>query len=190
MNANLDRRAALRRIADAILGTALATSAARSALAAETASVLSRALPRLDDPARPSFKVFFALSRLVTCRSRLDPKAAEKLYPLFMEEPWGPKHVATAYMELTAALKNASAACSAPELIAAGVLGKGERWFCEHLLTTWYLGIYYHQRKTVRALYEEALMWDPVRNFTTIPGLTGGEPGYWINPPAAEGERE
>ncbi|MBI2509061.1 MAG: hypothetical protein HYV99_03530 [Betaproteobacteria bacterium] len=179
------RRATLVGIADAILGAALATSAARSALAAETARLLSRTLPELNDPARPSFDVFYALSQLVTCRSRLDRKAAEKLYPLFMEEPWGPKHIATAYEGLTKALTKAPGACSAPELIASGALGKGETWFCTHLLITWYLGIYYHERKTVRVLYEDALMQDPVRNLTTIPGLTGGEPGYWIKPPAA-----
>jgi len=112
------------------------------------------------------------------------------MYPLFMEEPWGPKHIAAAYEGLTKALASAPGACSAPELIASGALGKGERWFCEHLLVTWYLGIYYHERKTVRVLYTEALMWDPVRELTKVPGLSGGEPGYWINPPTAAGRGE
>jgi hypothetical protein len=179
-----NRRALVLGITDAILGAALGSPATRSALAAETAHVLAQPLPALTDRARPSFDVFLALSRLVTCRARLDPAAARKMYPVFMEEPWGPKHIATAYEGLRKALARAPGPCSAPELIGAGALGKGERWFCAHLLTTWYLGIYYHERKTVRLLYDDALMWESVRGLTTIPGLTGGPPGYWTKPPA------
>lgn len=186
---NRKRRAALLAIADAILGAALATSAARLALAVETARILGRTPPILNDPARPSFDVFVALSELVTCRSPLDQKAAKKLYPLFMEEPWGPKHIATAYEGLTKALTKGPGACSAPQLIASGALGKGEAWFCAHLLVTWYMGIYYHERKIVRVLYEQALMWEPVRGLTNILGLTGGKPGYWSEPPVAAAPR-
>jgi D-sorbitol dehydrogenase-like protein len=179
------RRAALRRIADTILAAALATRAGRMALAGETARILERPLPAVDDRARPSLDVFVALSQLITCRPRLDRASAQKMYPLFLEEPWGPKHIATAYEELVRLLAKAPGACSAPQLIAAGALPEGETWFCGHVLETWYLGIYYHERLKVRVLYEEALMWEAVRDFAGVPAVTGGVPGYWINPPEA-----
>jgi hypothetical protein len=178
------RRSALHRIGLALLGAAVVGST-RSAFAATTPGLLRGPWPRLDDPARPSFDVFVALSQLVTVRRRLDRNATRAMYPLFMDEPWGAKHIAASYMGLRKALASAPRGSTAPQLIIADALGDSEKWFCTHLYTTWYLGIYYHERKTVRVLYEHALMWDAVRDVSGIPGVTRRRLGSWREPPAA-----
>ena len=60
-----------------------------------------------------------------------------------------------------------------------------EKWFLHHIITTWYLGIYYHDKRTERVLYEDALMWDAVSDMVPAAGFSTGEYGYWENPPAA-----
>jgi hypothetical protein len=47
-------------------------------------------LPHSPDFAHPSLDMFVALSELVTLRTQLDPLMVQHMYPLFMDEPWGP----------------------------------------------------------------------------------------------------
>lgn len=139
------------------------------------------ALPPLDATQPASVEVFHALSQLVTCRDDLDPAVTARLFPLFMDEPWGPKHIATAYSRLRAAAISQGTFCPP----GAGVdLGAEERWFVEHLLTTWYLGVYYHvDLPTRRMTYEGALMFDAVAGFLPLPLVERVSFGAWAQPP-------
>jgi len=127
----------------------------------------------------PSFSLFFALSQLVTQRRHLDASVAQRLYPLFREEPWGSQHMLSSYAQLC------RAAATKPDIRdGKDGLGKAESWFTTHLLTTWYLGVYYHERMPPRRVaYSEALMFDAVapempRRYVDATGY-----GAWSQPP-------
>lgn len=141
-------------------------------------------LPDAPDLDNPTFDLFVALSKLVTLRSSLDVLTAERMYPLFMDEPWGPHHISSSYIQILdiigippyAKLPNAG--------VIRSKLGKGQAWFTSHLLTTWYLGIYYHeQRPTRRVAYETALMFEAVRGGTSVPLVEATGFGGWTVPP-------
>jgi len=134
----------------------------------------------------PSYDVFLALSKLVTCRETLNEDVARKMYPLFLDEPWGPEHIRSTYMALRSAVLAQAAKREMPELVEGASLREAERWFVSHLLATWYLGIYnHHERPTQRITYEGALMYDALQG--AIPVWFSGErtPGYWTEPPNA-----
>ena len=170
----------------ALIGGGISAVAARylmSTAAAET--VFSLKLPEAGPPNRtPSFEVFLALSQLVTLRSLLDEASARCMYPLFLEEPWGAHHIHSTYAQLLALLDEADKLPRHAHPFLGGKLGKGQAWFASHLLTTWYLGIYYHERTApVRVAYSGALMHDLVR-----PGIPrrfdeGSGFGAWGDPP-------
>lgn len=134
----------------------------------------------------PSFRLFFALSQLVTQRRHPDASVAQRLYPLFREEPWGSQHMLNSYAQLCRA---ATAANPGIGDATAG-LGKAETWFTAHLLTTWYLGVYYHDRMPPRRVaYSEALMFEAVglempRRFVDATGY-----GAWSVPPPTASRR-
>jgi len=145
---------------------------------------LELSLPPPGDPNAPSFEVFMALSRIVLLRDRLDEQAARQMYRLFMDEPWGPKHIHTAYAALRAAIieRNHRADRTAPAPLK--MLGPHETWFISHLVTTWYLGIYYHeQRPTQRVTYAHALMFEAIRGTLPIPYLENTGYGAWAELP-------
>ncbi len=147
-------------------------------------SALELSLPPPGDPNAPSFEVFVALSQIVLLRDQLDESAARRMYELFVDEPWGPKHVHTAYKALRAAIveRNRKADRMAPAPLNA--LGPGEKWFVSHLVTTWYLGVYYHeQRPTQRVTYTHALMFDAIRGTLPIPYLESTGFGAWAELP-------
>lgn len=109
-------------------------------------------LPAIDPDAPHSFAVFYALSQLLTQRAQLDRSLTQQIYHLMLDEPWGAHHIATTYAQLLGAL-------SSPESQA--VLGQGQAWFASHVLTTWYLGVYYHERiPPQRVTHTGALMFD------------------------------
>lgn len=121
---------------------------------------------------------------LVTCHDDLDRSVSDRLYPVFMEEPWGPKHIATAYAVIHAAVPPDGLTCEPVHRVS---LDTGEAWFVEHLVTTWYLGVYYHaERPTRRLLYEEALMFGPVADLLPIPLIEAVPYGDWSVPPAGQ----
>ena len=114
----------------------------------------------IKDALKPSLEVFAALCSMVTLHDKLDPTALAHMYALFMDEPWAPEHISHTYLKLAAKLNNAPAE----------PFDEGEAWFISHLLTTWYLGIYYHeQRPTQRVLYEKALMFEAVKDIVPVP---------------------
>jgi len=147
--------------------------------------VFNVTLPAVKDPRKPSFSIFYALSQIVTFHENLDRESAKKLYPVFMKEPWGSKHIVATYKQL----RDLLASNTNPDLlfseIESGSIGVGQKWFAEHLLTTWYTGIYYYEKKPPRRLlYEEALLLKTMSGFVPLYFLENLEYGSWSNPPA------
>lgn len=178
----MNRRETVAAIAAGIL-TELLAPGGRAAAAAEDMPAMLAELPRIDDPENPSFDVFYRLSQWVTCRPDLSREDSRILYPVFMKEPWGTKHISTAFAEIRDALTGRTPPPALPEIITSGALGEGEAWFVKHLLTTWYLGIYYHETGDRRLLYEGALMFEAIADTHPIPGFSDREYGFWAEKP-------
>jgi hypothetical protein len=63
-------------------------------------------------------------------------------------------------------------------------LDDGEKWFINHLLTTWYLGIYYHEQRPMQLISrEKALIFDAARGAIPIPLFEATGFGAWVDPP-------
>jgi Membrane bound FAD containing D-sorbitol dehydrogenase len=147
-------------------------------------------LPPSRNPFAPEFDEFLALSQIVLMRSNLDKAGARKLYDVFVEEPWGPKHIGHAYAVLRRELAQTRRHGGAVGPLSLSRLEDGERWFVKHLLTTWYLGVYYHaERPTQRLLYDEALMFDAIRGVIPVPFLEATGFGAWAEPPSTDGTK-
>lgn len=105
------------------------------------------------------------------------------MYKVFMDEPWAPEHINGLHKKIARALGEGSkkrASLKDPSL----KFTDGEVWFAEHLLTTWYLGIYYHQeRPTQRILYETALEFSATKGVMPIPYLENVGYGAWTQAP-------
>lgn len=144
------------------------------------AHVLPHALP---DPAghEPgAYPIFLALSYLVTLRPQLDEALARRMHPLFLDEPWGAHHIQSTYAQLLALLANDPPLASHPH----HALGSGQAWFARHLLTTWYLGVYYHERMPPqRIVHAEALMFDAAQPGYPLPFINGTGFSEWRTPP-------
>ncbi len=143
-------------------------------------------LPIPGDPNNPTFGEFEALCRIVLARSQLDGRLVRRMFPVFVTEPWGAMHIGHAYAKLrAAAIKTGSRLRDRPAANLSD-LTPGERWFVSHLITTWYLGIYYHeQRPTQRITRSGALMYAALRGVAPTPYV--GNTGYaaWaVVPPA------
>jgi hypothetical protein len=141
-------------------------------------------LPDTSHIGPPSYDQFLALSQLVTCKETLNEDVARKMYKVFLDEPWGPEHIKETYRALHAAALVQSGRREMPELMDGGNIREGLRWFISHLLSTWYLGIYYHEKMpTQRITYEGALMYEALQGAMPI-WFTGERiPGYWSKPP-------
>jgi hypothetical protein len=182
-------RVTRRQVAVGMLALAGSAGAAYWRLFAEDRSPLDLELPRARNPFAPSFDEFLALSQIVLVRSQLSTDAARRLHKVFLEEPWGPKHIGHAYAILRDELVSHYRTPGQRGEISLSRLEAGERWFIGHLLTTWYLGIYYHeQRPTQRLLYRDALMFDVIRGTLPIPFLENVGFGAWSDPPARDYE--
>ncbi|KAB7613486.1 hypothetical protein F9L33_12905 [Amylibacter sp. SFDW26] len=155
-----------------------------TAMAKETLRIFQNYSPSLNDPEHPSFDVFYHLSQLICCRENLDKDGAQTMYLLMQQEPWGKKHISTAYTEIKNGLENRQSDASIADLVEAKEIGDGEAWFVSHILSTWYTGIYFHEAQPKqRILYDAALMWDVVGNYIAPPGTRILEPGSWANIP-------
>ena len=128
-----------------------------------------------------TLELFTALSTIVTLHDDLDPDTTKNMYKVFMEEPWAPEHMLRVYNKVHKALGNKKRITLKDK---SWQLDEGERWFSNHLLTTWYLGIYYHdKRPTQRVTFEHALMFSAVRGIIPIPFFENTPFGEWANPP-------
>jgi hypothetical protein len=131
-----------------------------------------------------SLEIFTEISRFVTLRETLDPDALQKMYHVFKDEPWSKEHATGIHQKITAALAQGFDKKRPALKNNSWKFTDGEKWFAEHLLTTWYVGIYYHQeRPTQRVLYEEALMFEAFDGVLPIPYLENVGFGAWAEPP-------
>lgn len=146
--------------------------------------VLDIKLPSNPDFDAPSLQLFIALSKLVTLRESLDQTMAEKMYLLFIDEPWGSHHISSSYQQI---LELAGIPPYTEPPISTSSrkqLGEGQAWFTYHLLTTWYLGIYHHEsRSTERVGYEHSLMYDATRGVLPVPYIESTGFGAWATYP-------
>lgn len=122
-----------------------------------------------------SFKIFFALCAMVTLRNDLDAETTKKIYELFIAESWGEQNISRLYNKIMSQLadnKNHKK------------LDDDEKWFLEHLLTTWYLGVYYHEnQQTQRVAHQTALMFSAAKNILPIPFIEATGFGNWSEQP-------
>jgi hypothetical protein len=117
---------------------------------------------------------FVALSSLVTLQDKLDNDTAQRMYDVFMKEPWGPEHMAGLFAKLRSALAGKKEE-----------LTDGEKWFSGHLLTTWYLGVYYHESSPpLRLAYDTALMFRAGDGVIPVPLVESVAFGDWAKKPA------
>jgi hypothetical protein len=69
-------------------------------------------------------------------------------------------------------------------------LAYGETWFISHLVTTWYIGAYYHpERATQWITLQKALMYRPVQRLIPKPYYESVGFGNWVNPPGPESQK-
>lgn len=107
-------------------------------------------------------------------QDNLDGDTARRLYDVFMKEPWGVEHMTGLYAKLQSALAGKKQE-----------LTEGEKWFSGHLLTTWYLGVYYHESSPpLRLAYDTALMFRAGDGVIPVPLVESVSYGDWAKKPA------
>ncbi len=103
------------------------------------------------------------------------------MYQVFIKEPWGKAHIARVYKKLQPVVNSKM---TIAELMQNDFFDEGEQWFILHLVMTWYLGVYYHEKMPdQRIMYEEALMHESVKDFVPIRFLEKIAFGEWGKPP-------
>ena len=136
-----------------------------------------------------SFVVFMKLSRTLTGAVKLDNDFGERIYHLILTEPWGMEHLTQVAEKLQ--VTPSSMAMLPDELkktLYPDRFSEGERWFINHLLTTWVTGIYYHQVGNQVVTYQHALMYSALSDVSSTHGQCGGEFGYWSDAPTGISE--
>ncbi len=106
----------------------------------------------------------------------VDKGFAAAMFAIFRDEPWGLNHLRRLQRKLLDR--------GGDPRLAWRRLDDGERWFLDHLLTTWITGVYYHQRGNRLVSYEHALMHEILLDVRPVPGLSDREFGFWADRPA------
>jgi hypothetical protein len=128
-----------------------------------------------------AFEIFAAVSAFVTLRDDLDAETMRRMHTVFLDEPWGREHLEGIFQKVSSAISDKERKASSDK---SWGFTEGESWFTGHLLTTWYLGIYYHeQRPTRRVAYEHALVFSAVKGLLPVPLLEATGFGNWTAPP-------
>ena len=155
------------------------------ASAQDDSTQLRITLPPANRSNAATFEIFLALSQIILVQADLDQGVARRLYDLFMAEPWGPKHIATAYAALRKTFTD-SGQHGGQETFAQTQLPYGETWFISHLVTTWYVGVYYHpERSTQWITLNRALMFRAVRDLVPERYRESVGFGSWAHPPGS-----
>ncbi len=132
-----------------------------------------------------SLKHFYALSSWITYQTDLDHDTAQKMFKVFKSEAWGEEHIVQIYNKMAPLIYKSSKPLHVEVLIKDDVFfNDGERWFISHLVTTWYLGIYYHtDHATQRITYDHALMYKIGAPDIPVPYIGAVPFEDWSRPP-------
>jgi hypothetical protein len=178
-----------REIAIYLLAAAASSALPHWASARDDNTRLEITLPAPGGSNASSFEVFLALSQIVLIEADLDRTVARQLYDLFMAEPWGPKHIASCYAALSTTFL-ARGQRGGQETFAQTKLPYGETWFISHLVTTWYVGVYYHpERPTKWITLNRAMMYRSVGGLVPKPYEESVGFGHWANPPVLKASK-
>lgn len=158
----------------------------RKSLTLLTASLLFCAMPGRSwaiesQQQLQSFVVFINLSRILTGTDDLDLDFGKRIFTLIAAEPWGMQHLAQLAEKLQV---TPSSGTMAERDLSPDRFTSGERWFINHLLTSWVTGIYYHEVGNQVVTYQHALMYSALRDVRAVHGQCGGEFGFWSAIPA------
>jgi len=130
------------------------------------------AIASLDVSTHTAFQDF-----LIVC-SHLTQEPKRNLsfsYPAFKsvhKEPWGKEHIQSCAEKI----KNNN-----------NDFTDGEQWFLGHVLTTLYLGVYYHQdMPTKRVLYDDAMMFRATQDIAPTPFIQALGQNAWTTKPLAQ----
>lgn len=141
-------------------------------------------LPEINAPDKPTLEIFSTLSQIITLHESLDEKCVEKLFRILLQKPSNRFNILKTYEVLRKLLLKGTQKEILHRRIQSGDIGVVEKWFSQHLLTTWYTGIYYTEgRDPVRLFHREALMWQPLKGLVPIPFVENIEFGRWSKHP-------
>lgn len=172
-----------RDIAASLLALAGVSVAPYFAAAQSDTVRLQLSLPPIANRMAPTFEIFLALSRIVLMRNDLDLEAGRRYFELFTAEPWGLKHIGTAYAMIRETVMS-HAQQGGRAAVEQAQLPQGERWFISHLVTTWYIGVYYHpERPTDWITLRGAVMYDATRGIVPRPYEDNVGYGGWTHLP-------
>ena len=166
------------------MGTGILAGLFTSTQAHAFQALFKSTAPEIQDKNNPSFDIFYRLCQWVTYRENLDKEIAKKVYDIFLVEPWGKHHISSTYTTLKKAIEKDKDKTDIAALLKDKKIKDGEAWFISHLMVTWYLGVYYHEKMPdQRIMYEEALMHEAIEGIAPI-RLVGSTPyGDWYDIP-------
>lgn len=177
----IGRREVLALTGAMLLHPALFSPALQAKAADETRLIRETAIA-VPEPKSPlQFDLFYDLSRFITARSDLDRELAELHFEHFRQEEWGWKIAGRIYGIITDEL--AKGRVSAPELLAERKLSDLDQWYAQHVLDSWFEGMYRFDGREVRVTLEHALMWDVLDGILPVHGLSDADYGFWSEPP-------
>jgi Membrane bound FAD containing D-sorbitol dehydrogenase len=166
------------------LGLSLFVLMGQSSSALSFSDLFYTGIEKQSPSTKTTFDVFYKLCQWLTQREKLDKNVAHKMYDIFLEEPWGQEHILKLYNKIEPIITFEKNQFDLSGLIKNNTLDDVEIWFSSHILVTWYLGVYYHEKRpSHRITYEHALMYQSVTNLTPIPYLEFTPYGTWATLP-------
>jgi len=145
----------------------------------------SFSLPDIKNVGMPTLEVFTTLSQIVTLHQFLDKKSVETLFNALLKEHSNQFNILKTYKALRALLLKGVKKENLQHQIQKGNIAKGEKWFVQHLITTWYTGIYYVEgQEPIRLFHQEALVWKPLKGIVPIPFVENIDFGLWSKHPS------
>lgn len=144
-------------------------------------AALQDEVPRVADE---DFQAFVTISVFLTGVKNLDLEIARKIYDHLRAEPWGKQHLELITVKISPLLMSESLVVPRWQLLHPTRFSETEHWFIQHILTTWYTGIYYFENTAQFVTYQHALMNVALQDVRPTPGVSDGNYGFWSEPPA------
>lgn len=153
-------------------------------VAGQCVSHLAFAAPKEAKTVADDLDAFIRLSAVLTGVQQLDRETAQRILDVIRAEPWGKEHLMQIGGKLLPSGPDKPMPAMRQQLFDPKRFTDGERWFIGHLLTTWFTGVYYHQKGNQVVAYRNALMHVAIQDVRPIPGHCSGTFGFWADPPA------